>query len=332
MPLNKEALIRYRVINRCLVDLKYVSKHRLMAACHDALDHEIGERTLEQDIYEMKYDRHLGYEAPIDFSREHGGYYYTNVDYTIDNIPINEEELEALAFAATMLDQFKNIGIFNTFSGAVQKIVDAVNIRRILKEEPSYPFVEFEKAPMNKGSEFLAVILGAIKERQVISFSYQRFGTGKPHRHTIHPYHLKEYRNRWYLIGYHHDLKAIRTYGLDRILEIAEERLIDFMDTGFDPGVYFKSAVGINRPDEAPQYIVLRFASTQGKYVLTQPIHESQEVVEENDEYITLRLDVTPTYELYALILGWGAQVEVLEPAEVREQVRGILKAAVGLY
>jgi len=96
--------------------------------------------------------------------------------------------------------------------------------------------------------------------------------------------------------------------------------------------VYFKSAVGINRPDEAPRHIVLRFTATQGKYILSQPIHESQEIVEENDEYITLSLDVTPTYELYALILGWGAQVEVLEPAEVREQVRGILKAAVGLY
>ncbi len=54
--------------------------------------------------------------------------------------------------------------------------------------------------------------------------------------------------------------------------------------------------------------------------------------MEENDEYITLSLNVTPTYALYALILGWGAQVEVLEPAEVREQVRGILKETVGLY
>lgn len=332
MPLNKEALIRYRVINRCLVDYKYASKQKLMEACHDALDHEIGERTLEQDIHEMKYDRHLGYEAPIEFSKEYGGYCYSDPDYTIDNIPINEDEMEALAFASTMLDQYKNIEIFNTFSGAVQKIVDAVNIRRILKESPSYPFVEFEKAPMSKGSEFLPVILNAIKDRRVLSFQYHRFGAGKTHQHTLHPYHLKEYRNRWYLIGYQNELKTIRTYGLDRILEVKEEPLIDFFDTGFNPAEYFQSTVGIIAPHEKPQHIVLKFSAKQGKYILTQPIHMSQEVIEDNTEHITVCLDVTPTYELYSLILGWGAQVEVLEPLEMREQMKGMLSTALKFY
>ncbi len=332
MPLNKEALIRYRVINRCLVDYKYVSKKRLMEACCDALDHEIGERTLEQDIYEMKYDRHLGYEAPIEFSREHGGYFYTDSDYTIDSIPINEDELKALAFAATMLDQYKHVGIFSTFSGAVQKIVDAVNIRRILNEESIYPFVEFETAPVIKGGEHLPVLLGYIKERRVISFLYQRFGTAKPHRHILHPYHLKEYRNRWYLVGFHHELKAIRTYGLDRIVEIREERLLDFMDTNFNPADFFQSTVGISRPNEEPTHLVLKFSAIQGKYVLAQPIHESQEIVEETPDHITISLDVTPTFELFALILGWGAEVEVLEPGEMREKLRMILKKAIQKY
>jgi len=73
MPLNKETLIRYRVINRCLVDYGYVSKKRLMAACHNTLDHEIGERALEQDIHEMKFDCHLGYDVPIEYRKEERG-------------------------------------------------------------------------------------------------------------------------------------------------------------------------------------------------------------------------------------------------------------------
>jgi len=332
MPLNKEALIRYRVINRCLVDYKYVSKNRLMAACHDALDHEIGERTLEQDIHEMKYDRHLGYEAPIEYSKEKGGYYYTEPDFTIDNIPINEEELEALTFAATMFDQYKHIGIFSTFSGAVQKIVDAVNIRRILKESPSYPFVEFENAPMIKGSEFLPVILNAIKDRKVLSFLYQRFEAPKAYRHILHPYFLKEYRNRWYLIGYHHELKEIRTYGLDRIVKVQEEPALDFQDTCFNPVEYFQSTVGIIVPDNKPQHIILRFSAKQGKYILTQPIHESQEVIEITADFITVSLDIVPNYELFAIILGWGGQVEVLEPGEMREKMKEILEEALGIY
>ena len=326
-------MIRYRVINRCLVDSKYVSKARLIRACEEALDiAPIGERTIDQDIHDMREDTRLGFHAPIKHSREKQGYYYEDPDYSIDNIPLNEEELEALSFASTMLEQYKHIDLFTTFTGAVQKIVDAVNIRRMLKAEPSYPFVQFESVPEMKGSQYLMEIIEAIRDKKVLDIRHKRFDSEKAYLHIVHPYLLKEYRNRWYLIGLNDDIEQIRTYGLDRIQEITVNREIEFFDAGFDPAVYFKSAIGIIAPETEPQEVVLKFAKDQGQYVIAQPIHESQEIVEESETHVIISLSIIPTFELVSLILGWGAEVEVMEPASLRKRVKDILTQTVKMY
>ena len=333
MPLNKEALIRYRVINRCLVESEYVSKAKLIRACEEALDiAPIGERTIDQDIHDMREDTRLGFHAPIKHSREKNGYYYEDPDYSIDNIPLNEEELEALSFASTMLEQYKHIDLFTTFTGAVQKIVDAVNIRRMLKTEPSSPFIQFESVPEMKGSEYLMEIIEAIRDKKVIEIKHKRFDSDKAYLHKVHPYLLKEYRNRWYLIGLNDDLLQIRTYGLDRIQKINPNQTIEFQDAGFDPSDYFKSTIGIIAPDAEPQEVVLKYAKDQGQYVITQPIHESQEIVEETDSHVIISLHIIPTFELVSMILGWGAEVEVIKPGSLRERVKGIVEEMKNLY
>lgn len=157
----------------------------------------------------MREDARLGFFAPIKHSREKNGYYYEDPDYSIDNIPLNEEELEALSFASTMLEQYKHIEIFSTFTGAVQKIVDAVSIQRMLKAEPSYPFIQFESVPEMKGSEYLMAIIAAIRDKTVLKIKHKRFDSNKAYLHLVHPYLLKEYRNRWYLIGLNDDLEQI---------------------------------------------------------------------------------------------------------------------------
>jgi predicted DNA-binding transcriptional regulator YafY len=340
MPLNKEALIRYRVINRCLVDYGVASKKRLTAACEDALDiHPLGERTIDKDISDMRFDQRLGFNAPISFDRIKGGYYYEDPDYTIDDIPINEDELKSLSFAATMLSQYKTIGIFSTFSGAVQKIVDTINIRRMVKEDSYYPFIAFETAPQLKGSEYLEPIIKAIMEKKAISFHYQRFNIQKAYKHIIHPCLLKEYRNRWYLVGLNHDLQEIRTYGLDRIVpnpkkpdEIFTYPDIKFQTTSFDPKEYFKATVGIISPQTKPQHILLEFSPKQANYILTQPIHETQEVIENTDQHLVVSIDVCPTYELISMILGWGNDVKVLEPLSLKGEIIKSLKEGLKQY
>ncbi len=332
MPKNKEALIRYRVINRSLKDYGYVSKKKLIQNCENALDiSPISERTIDADLYAMRYDNGLGYYAPIKYHRTRKAYYYEDTDYSIDKIPLNEKEIRSLAFAATLLDQFKEVELFSRFTGSVQKIIDAVNILQVRNESGTIEFVDFEKVPFVKGSEHLDVLIKAIMKKRVIHITYRAFHSEKDHHHDIHPYILKEYRNRWYLVGFHDYFRAIRIYGLDRIVKI-EKTDKEYINSEFSPEQYFKHTIGIFSPGEDPPEIVLQFNKEIAQYFITQPIHESQKVLEENNDSITFSIKVHPTAEMIQLILGWGSYVKVISPKSLQLDIKDKLLASLKLY
>ena len=124
-PMN--AYIRYRVINSLLVNGGRANLSQMISACEEALDIKpIAKRTIEGDIYAMRKDPRLEFEAPIKYIRAYRAYVYTDPDYTIDRFPINSEEVQTLRFAATILKQFQHIEYLAQFEGTVQKIVDAI--------------------------------------------------------------------------------------------------------------------------------------------------------------------------------------------------------------
>ncbi len=323
MPTNKHALIRYRVINRCLKDFTYTSKERLVEACSDALSYNVSPRTILQDIKDMKEDDHLEFKAPIVLEKGKG-YFYEDPDYSIDNIPLNADEVTALAFASTMLDQFRNVQIFSKSSAAVQKIVDIMNVRRIAEEENLFPFVEFEQTVSAGGSEYLETIIKAIRDQQVIRLKYKKFGEEKGAIHLMHPYLVRQYRSRWYVIGLKHDTAMeIRTFSLDRIVEMPEVTDLEYVDIGFNTREHYKSVIGIVSPgpDEEPVDVVLKFSKAQAWYVITQPIHPSQKVTW-NEDHVIVELHIIPTYELTMLIMSWAYEVEVLQPQNLRKLIK----------
>jgi predicted DNA-binding transcriptional regulator YafY len=333
MPRNKEALIRYRVINRCLIDYTYVSKEKLIEACENALDiHPLGSRTIAGDISAMRFDPHLGYHAPIRYDRIRKAYYYDDPDYSIDSMPISDEELESPNFAATILNQFKNVEIFSKYSGNVQKVIDIVNIRRIEKEKEPLDFIDLEKVPFVKGSEYLEDLIAMIREKQVVTIEYRSFYADHPHTHAIHPYLLKEYRNRWYLVGMEDEYKDIRIYGLDRIIAIQRNTDKDYIESGFRPEEYFRHTIGVFATPPVPSQVLLSFNKPEAQYLMTQPLHETQEIMEENDERVIIRLNVALTSELINFIQGWGQAVKVLEPESLVKTIREGLEKAFRQY
>ena len=169
MPANKSALLRYRIIDKCIRNKykPYPSKEFIRQACEDALFNSVGERvstsTIEKDLNAMRFDAALGYEAPIKFSKADGGYYYEDPNYSIDNIPINDDDLHALRFAATTLHQFKGIKVFEDFEFAIGKLFERINLSVDSDENAIQQYVQFETVTKIEGSEHLPVLLEAIQ-------------------------------------------------------------------------------------------------------------------------------------------------------------------------
>lgn len=335
MPLNKQALVRYRIIDRCLRDKRspFPSLETLQDKLEEFLSMSISESTVEKDIRAMRTDPELGFNAPIKYSKKYKGYHYTDDKFTIANVPLSDEDINAIEFAAITLRQFEDIPLFNDFGGTVDKIFQAINIGTALDFEELRQIIQFEKSPKMQGIEHLETLLQCIKEGMPIRFEYLKFGLNESKAHLVHPYLVKEYRNRWYLIGRQDSNDLITTYALDR-MEFPEpsNEVVFKKPLDFDSGAYFKHSFGITTFEGEPEEVILSFDPFQGRYVQTQKLHETQEEIPGDGNDYRIRLTVGVTIELEMAILSYGEKVRVIKPESLRNKIQERLKDALDKY
>jgi predicted DNA-binding transcriptional regulator YafY len=331
MPKNKQAYIRYRIIDACIRNKQkpFPTKEELIKACEVIAS--VSLRTIEQDLYDMQNDEELGYFAPIKYDKRQKGYFYEDSLYSISNIPLKENDLYALEFAVALLRQFEGIEPLAQFSEAVSKIEDYVNVRSLMTDTDVADVIQLEKSTSSKGQEFLNDILSAVKEKRMIRFGYKKFDSSAEKEHVLHPYVLKEYRNRWYVTGKSGTSDHIVTFGLDRItrLEITGNESFEIA-AGFNVATYFKYSFGISVSNELkPEAVVLQFTPQQGEYIKSQPLHSTQEIMQDDAGKCVVKITVIPSFELKAQLLSYGSSVKILEPQwlkdEVMEEVRKIM-------
>ncbi|MGD1844339.1 MAG: helix-turn-helix transcriptional regulator [Salibacteraceae bacterium] len=338
MPANKYALLRYRIIDKCIRNKykPYPSKEELRQACEEALYGSLGDRisdsTIEKDLWAMRYESELGFEAPIRFSKRDKGYYYLDEDYSIDRIPLNDDDVEAIRFAATTLFQFKDVEVFRQFGFAIEKIFDRLNITSNVEDEAIEKFVQFETVGQVEGNQFLGTLLHAIKERQQLEVDYGSFSRTEIKSYRIDPYLLKEYRNRWYLIGFHHEREMILTFGLDRMHRVDTVDHRFELPKDFDADRYFKYSIGITAHSGEPEEVILACTPLQGKYLKTQPLHHSQKILVDTDTEFKIEMHVLITYELIMQILGMGTEAQVIQPESLKKEVLKRLKKSLRQY
>lgn len=322
MPHIKNALIRYRIIDKCIRNQykPFPSKRDLREACEESLFGSTGgahicDSTIEKDMYAMKIE----HDAPIKYSKLEKGYFYEDKDFTLNDIPLTDNDMEAISFAAHTLMQFKDVDLFRQFGSAIDKIVDHLAVSQ---DQDSQQFVQFEATIADGGNEYLTSILEAIKLKRLIQFEYASFVTGELKLRKVTPLLLKQYRNRWYLISFDDSKNDYITYALDRIegLEILKETVSQPID--FDPDNYFKHAVGITSGNTAPTDVRLKVSLIAAKYLDSLPIHASQKVVEMNQDHFIFCLKVNISEELIREIMSYGGDIAVIEPLELKEEVQ----------
>lgn len=322
MPHIKNALIRYRIIDKCIRNKynPFPSKQDLREACEESLfgsvdGEHICDSTIEKDLFAMRIE----HDAPIKYSKGNRGYYYEDPDFSINDIPLTENDLEAIAFAAKTLMQFKDVEMFKQFGSAIDKIVDRVAVSQT---EEAEQFIQFESTASDGGSEFLSPILEAIKQKVWIEFEYASFVSGELKPRKVIPLLLKQYANRWYLISFDGSKKDYITYALDRIedLSVTTERSAELID--FKPDNYFKHAIGITSGNTPPEKVLLHTTLIAAKYLDSLPFHSSQKVTQMKNEFVEFSLFVNVSEELIRAILSYGGEIKVLEPKTLKDELQ----------
>lgn len=326
-------LVRYRAIDRCLR-----SKHGkffiedLCKACDDALYDAYAERVSIQrrQIYnDLNYlESDAGYRAIIERLRDGKRIYfrYRDPNFSIDKMPLTDDEIDQLKETIFMLNRFKGMPHFEWMEEMLSTLTDKFHLNGTTES-----VIGFEQNIDLKGIEYITPLFEAIVNKQVLSIRYKSFKANKPITCEIHPYFLKQYNNRWFLFGWNTEFGDITNFALDRI-ESVSPMLGDYKskpeELDFDE--YFDDIVGVTIPkDKRIEHIVMRVAPDRYPYIKNKPLHLTQH---NNDKEFRISIDVIPNNELIALLLSFGSQLEVLEPQSVRDMMREHVKTMNKFY
>ncbi len=320
----KNAQIRYRIIDRCLRN-KYKpnpTKQDLREACEEALygtidGNNICDSTIEKDLFALRID----HDAPIKYSKVTKGYYYEDEDFSIDNIPLTSQDLQAIQFAAKTLLQFRDIDMFKHFGNAIDKIVDRVTISSNPLDDDIQDFVQFETGVHTTGNQYLSILLEAIQNEKKVNFDYASYVSGNKKTRTVSPLLLKEYRNRWYLICHDEEKEKVVTYALERMENVEITKQAVTVPEDFSAAIFFEHTIGITTQDGEPEEVVFKADNLAAKYIDSQPFHHTQRLVKEGKNKTSFSLNVIVTEELIRGIMSYGGEIEVISPISLRDKI-----------
>jgi len=328
MPLNKNALLRFRVIDACLTSrqLRYPTMEAILQKIEAQLGQGISASQFAKDLQQMKSI----YGAPVRYNRFHKGYYYEQEGFSIRAFPLTNGEIEALDYSTALLYQLRGTRMFEQFENAINKVIEGYRVSRYLGKSEKQ-ILQVEEPIRTEGQAWLEVILKAIVEKKGLRIRYAPYG--RPEKeHPFSPYLLKEYHNRWYTVGHAKKQGQPITLALDRIQEIHEDG--DYVyDESFYPADFFRYSIGITQVHGArPERVCLTVSRAAAPYFLSQPIHHSQRVVGEAEGSVRLELQVYITTELKMTILSHGSEVEVTAPQSLREGLQATIGAMAQCY
>lgn len=335
MPKNKNATIRYRVLDRCFRNRRrkfFIDD--LVEACNEELiaydGSSVRKRQVQQDIIFLESDA----GGAIDLERCRDGhkvyFRYRDPDFSILNLPMSQEEAEQLSDTIQMLSRFNGLPQFTWMDEVLVRLKDSFQLDGTVSGS-----VAFAQNPDLKGIELFSPLFDAIVKKQVLSIKYHRFGKPSSVR-VIHPYQLRQYNNRWFLVGLEERLLPripLAIIPIDRIDEFKVAESVIFQEyRGADFDDYFYDIVGVSlHPEGRKEKIVIKALFPAASYIETKPIHPSQRILERGDGYIVFQLDVIPNYELETQLIAYADQAEIIEPIGIRVAVNERAKRIIEL-
>lgn len=336
MALNKLALIRYKTIDNCLrLRHRKWTLEDIMEKVSDVLyelegiKNGVSKRTIQSDIQLMRSNK-LGYNAPIIVT--HRKFYtYEDPSYSISNSPISIGDMQKMKEAVEVLKHISGFSSFDEMSDIIARLENSIHTKK--DDQPS--ILQMESNNLLKGLSFISQLHQAIRDKTPLLVTYQSFKAKQKQDLVFSPYLLKEYRNRWFIIGHHKKSEGLMTLALDRIESIEEMGKNSYkVYTGIDFERYYSDTIGVTKSQKDRGHrVVLEVNARNAPYVETKPLHSSQQILNKKDDgSLLIRIDVVLNFELEREILGFGEAIKVLAPRNLQNRIRQRLSAASQLY
>ena len=268
----------------------HISRKELSDLWEDSTVNETGE-----ELYERTFHNHreailetFGIEIKCDRSL---GYYIANSD-----------DLEGDGIRQWLLESLSMNNLLNESSDMRDRIL-------------------FEKIPSSQ--KWLPVIVNAMRDKMTVEVTYQSFWKDEQSTFILHPYCLKLFKQRWYVLGRGDGYDDPWIYALDeRMKNVIPQKKALKMPAKFNAAEFFGKYFGVILDDRKPTPVKIKVVSDQVRYIDSLPLHDTQKLIEETPEYGIFEYYLVPTYDFRQELLSHGPDVEVLEPKELRDEIK----------
>lgn len=317
MPRTKNALIRQKTIDKCLSSRKNYSIRDLMDACNRELE-LIGEypitatNTIREDLEQIM----ANYPDAKIISRRVGRhlyYSYETENYSIYKIPLNDDEFAQITQTLSILSRFEGMPQFEW----LDEIKSTLNIKI-----SSDPIVGFDENIDLKGRDYFAQLFSAINNKQPLVLTYKNFKRNINQQFIVHPYYLKQFNRRWFLIGFSENIGRLSLFAFDRIEDITASDCKYIPNTKYNFKDYFDDMIGVTRIDHTEiETVRIWVSANRWPYVATKPLHGTQRIISKDVSGVIIQIQVYINKELEQLILSFGKDFKVLEPESLKQTI-----------
>ena len=329
MPTNKNAAIRYQTLDKCFRDRRHrYYMEDLIDKCEEAIYYYNGvggvsRRQIFEDIKFMESE--TGWSVPLE--RKQDGrrvyYRYRDPDFTINAQPLTEDEARQLRSVIITLRRFRGL----PSNAWVDEVISNLEWRFGLRGKQEN-MIGFEQNPYLRKLNLLPNIINTTTNHQTVRITYRNYkNCDEEYTVVVHPWYIKQYNNRWFLMAYDAEADRISNYALDRIQNFnVEEDVAYIPNKEVDFEHYFDDVFGVTIPpsDVEKIRVLLQFSKKQYPYIVSKPLHHSQEIVDAENRI--LAVEVRPTYEFTQLILSFGFDVKVLGPEPFKQEILANLR------
>lgn len=323
MAISRSAYRRYKVIDSLLKNTyrPYPNLTDIQEACMQKLGMTPSLDTLEKDIRNMKMAEVL--DAPIVYCRTNKGYYYSNVNYSINTIALTDNDINSIKEALELL---QNIGggnrVNERFNDAIGKIL-ATYKEEFPDSDAKRKIIQTDYVEGAKGFENFDILFKACKNQYPISFSYYSYSKREFKSLIVHPVLLKEFENRWYLVGYSESHKSLRTFGFDRIYEALPLKRKFIFPNKEEVSLYCNAIYGVYPiSKQKKQIIQFKALPVLSNYLEAYKIHASQTGKKNEDGTCLFSVELVPTIELIRLFRSYGNDIKIVSPNWIQDEIQ----------
>lgn len=291
-------------------------------------EYEVSSKTIQRDLDYMRYQL----DAPIEYSAERRGYYYTEPNYKLPAISIKESDLFAIYLAEKLLGQYEGTPIYQSLCSVFRKIEDSLPDKIALDSGDDHSrFTVFAPSNTILAPGVWETVTKAVRLLRRIEVHYQTPGRAETTVRILDPYHGVRFEGDWYVVAYCHLRKAIRTFSLARIrkVKMLEERFTIPSDFNFNKLI--GSHFGVHWSNREFD-VKIRFNKSVAGFIKERKWHPSQDITENPDGSLILSLTVNHLLELKRWILSWGSMAQVVEPASFIEEIQKTISEMNTLY